>query len=531
MKKRSLAAFILCIFFVLSIFSGCTGKIDTAVSNGSPIKLNGDSIYPVTCDDTLTFWMGLNGTLAQSYENFGDAPIGRELEKQTGIKIEYIHPQTGQNQEQFNIMLASNELCDMVQYNWPIYPGGPDAAIKDDYIYALNDYMEEYAPALSAFLSENNDVDKKIKTDSGNYYIFPFVRGADWLCTYQGLILRSDWLEQTGLSVPKSIAEFENVLNEFKGISGNAPLFLTPVQRNVIMNAYGIGDNFYLDNSGTVCYGPAQSEYKKVLETMNKWYANGLLNPDFASLDSKKQTSSILNGEIGAYYGAVVGGIGSRLDAKSDPNFNLVGITQITENGDAIPEFSPMDDNVNLAVGTAISKNCKNLELAMRYLDFGYTDAGYMLYNFGIEGESYEMVNGEPQFTDLLKNNPDGKSFTQMAPQYVKASYSGSFVQDERYVKASLSYPEVQQAAYDNWSITNMKKHLMPPVTVLPEELDEASNIQANINTYVDEMYLKFVTGREPIESFDKYIAQLEEFGLSKLIAMKQSALERYNNK
>ena len=41
-------------------------------------------------------------------------------------------------------------------------------------------------------------------------------------------------------------------------------------------------------------------------------------------------------------------------------------------------------------------------------MNYGYTEAGNLLMYYGIEGISYEMVDGYPYFTDFVKNNPDG---------------------------------------------------------------------------------------------------------------------------
>ncbi len=197
--------------------------------------------------------------------------------------------------------------------------------------------------------------------------------------------------------------------------------------------------------------------------------------------------------------------------------------------GDGVnAEYGYIMSDVGTSNVTAISTRCKNVELAARFLDWGFTEDGYEVYNFGIEGESYTMVDGEPKFTDLMKNNPEGKSFVELSPLYLRASYNGSFVQDARYVEESVAYPQ-QREAYENWSKTNMQKHLVPPFTLLDDEIDKAGDIKAAITTYVDEMYIKFVTGRESLDNFDKYVEQVEKLGLSELLDMYQSALDRYN--
>lgn len=427
-------------------------------------------------------------------------------------------------------MLASDELPDIVVYNWGSYSGGAETAINEEYIYNLNDIIKNYAPALSALLKEKPDVDKKIKTDGGNYFAFPFVRGEEWMTCGQGLVLRKDWLDKLGLEESKTIDELEEVLRGFKKLGATAPLVLNPSQVNAIVYAYGSTTNFHM-NDGKVVYGPSTKEYKDAIEKMAAWYKEGIIDNNFVSVDSKYIQSRMLNGNAGAFYGYVVSGIGALLDAKPDDEFDLVAVAQPTLNGGK-PEFSYKEDDVLPACSAAITKNCKNPELAARFLDFGFTDAGHMLYNFGIEGESYEMKDGKPVFTDLIKNNPDGLTFAQASVLYTKGAYSGTFVHDPEYVNQSLTYPDQQKHAYDIWSDTNMDKHLLPPLTLKSEQLDETSEYLSNIGTYVSEKQTAFITGKEDINaSYDEFLKQLDEYQLPKVIKYYQSALERYNER
>lgn len=526
MKLKKVISSILAMLLVFASLAGCKKEVDEAMATASEVKLNGNEIYPVQCDDTLTYWTPLHVYIAQKYENYADTPIGKELKKLTGVNVEYVHAQQGQGAEQFNIMLASNDLPDMVQYDWRSYPGGPDAAVRDDIIYALSDKIKKYSPAYAKIMEENAELKKMVVTSNGDIYSYNFIRGEEWLCNYYGIIIRKDWLDKAGLDVPKSVAEFDNMLVKFKEFSGTAPLRFTSKMFPAFM--FNTCDNFYVDNNGKIAFGAIDSQYKKALTQMKDWYDRGLLHPDFASMDSNSFNAAVLNGKLGVFDGAVGGGIATYLNANNDPDFDLMGITQITENGDDIAEFSYTEAVTDSTVASSITKNCKNIELAMRYLDFGYTEKGHMLYNFGVEGESYNVVNGEPQFTDLMKNNPEGKTFAELSPLYLKASYNGTFVQDARYVEESVVYPQ-QREAYANWSKTNMQKHLVPPFTLLEDEIDRAGDIKASISTYVDEMYIKFVTGRESLDKYDEYVAQVEKLGLNEILDIYQKALDRYN--
>ncbi len=94
------------------------------------------------------------------------------------VEIEFIHPPQGQETEQFNLILASDELPDIITHGWGIpqlFPGGADKAINDGYYIPLNDLIAMYAPNFNKILSEDDNVRKDITTDNGHIWGMPMV--------------------------------------------------------------------------------------------------------------------------------------------------------------------------------------------------------------------------------------------------------------------------------------------------------------------------------------------------------------------
>ena len=236
MKKRSLSL-LLTAAMAATVMAGCGGGNSTAKEapttqaaagnaggeakdqNSTPAEFS----YPMAQGDKLTYWCELTSTVAANYASLGDTPFGKGWQAETGAEIEFLHPPTGQLKEQFSLILADGNLPDLMEYNWMNdYPGGPEKAIKDGVILPLNDIFEQYCPNLTAYLAENPDIDKMIKTDEGHYYVFPFIRGEKKLCNTIGLMLREDWLDELHLEVPTTIDEWHTVLTAFKEKKGAA---------------------------------------------------------------------------------------------------------------------------------------------------------------------------------------------------------------------------------------------------------------------------------------------------------------------
>lgn len=538
-KPFKVLALALCVMMALVSLPGCRGNlfsvnVDSLDLPGAKVTLNGDDIYPVSCEDSLELWCGSNTNWSTEYENFGDTPLARKIKENTGINITYIHPEQGQSQKQFNQMLASGELPGLVEYNWSTFRGGPDKAINDNYIYSLNDIWEAWSPAISKIMKENDGWAKNAKSDEGNYYCYPFIKSEDFLTVGAGLMIRKDLLDKVNLEVPETIDEWETVLTAFKDKLGiEKPLSLGSGGLKNFMSAYNCWTGMYL-NDGKVAYGEYEDGYKDFIAKMADWYEKGLIDPDISTVEGKTIDAGILSGKIGASSGWIGSGMGKWTTAareNGDNKFLLAAVQfPVAKKGDKV-EYGYKDNQVYMTASVAITKNCNNVELAARYLDYGYTEEGHNLFNFGIEGESYNWVDKDgtkyPQYTDLILKNPEGLSIAHAMGAYMRSSYNGQMLQDRRYLEQYYTQQE-QNNALELWSKTNQGEHLLPISTILAEESDRYSEINANLATYIDEMYLKFISGEESLDKFEDYRTQLKAFGIEELIAMKQAAYERW---
>lgn len=515
---------------VVLMFSGC-GK-EEQKSASSTVNYPSDGVYPVACDDTLTLWMELNSAQSQLYSNFAEAEFAQELERKTGIKVEYLHPAVGLASEQFSLLMTSNNIPDIVVSNWHGYGG--QQALDDGVIQPLNEIMDKWAPNYKKVLEQMPEVSKMLKTDNGNYYAFGFIREDKALGTYGGPIVRADWLKKVGMDIPKTIDDWEKMLTAFKNeIGAESPFMLVnsdgPFRAGLISGAFGVTDDFYLDD-GVVKYGPVQSGYKDFVTLMKSWYEKGLLDQNFAGADGKILTNAILNGKTGATYQLAGGGIGAWLNnqkALGNEEFDLVGVPYPVLNEGDVPKFSQMDWQYTPLRAWAISRDCKNVELAARLLDYGYSDEGYLLFNYGTEGKTYEMQDGKPVFTDFALNNPDGTSFSEILTRYTLCSSSGPALQSLEVTNATRSYPQ-QNEAIANWKESEAAEHLMPMVSFTQEESDELGSIIVDLNTYQDEMLYGFIMGTEDIGNWDVYLERMEQIGASKAVKVYQQAVERY---
>ena len=152
------------------------------------------------------------------------------------------------------------------------------------------------------------------------------------------------------------------------------------------------------------------------------------------------------------------------------------------------------------------------------------------MINFGREGESYTMVDGEPTYTDVVMNNPDGLSSSVMMSYYGRGNANGPFVQDPGYILQYYAKQE-QRDALELWSWgDNPRQTLIPPVSLTVEESNEYAALSTQVTTLVDEMTIQFLTGEADLDTeWETFQSQLEQIGIERMLEIYQAALDRYN--
>jgi putative aldouronate transport system substrate-binding protein len=514
-----------------------TSNAGSSSASSSTAAKPKDVSYPTS----LTYWVPGNANTMSVLNNYSEISMYKELEKITATKVQFLHPaglsgpEISQN---FNLMIASGNLPDVIETSWKSVLKGPDAAIEDGIIIRLNELIDLYAPNFKKFLKENPAVDKQIRTDTGTIYAFPFIRGHEFLMTFHGPTFRSDWLKKLNLPVPTTIDEWEIVLRAFrdKDPNGNGKkdeipfylnyrLVINPLYVNLV-GAWGIGGAFYHVNN-KVKFGPIEPQFKDMLIKLNQWYKEGLIDRDFATMDQKIIDAKVTNHLLGSLFMNTGGGIGKYAGLMAnDPTFSLVGAPNPTMKKGEVPALSQVDFAFNGNNMAAITTKAKNPEQIVKWLDYAYGEQGHMLFNFGVEGLAHTMVNGYPKYTDLIMNNPNKLTINQAMSAHFRSAFGGPFVQDKRYFEQFAALPE-QRDAVEQWSKAKNELRI-PPTTLTAKESELFSKIMADVNTYTEEMMVKFIIGAEPIDNFDKYVKTIKAFGIDTAIGFQERALERY---
>lgn len=534
MKKRFIAsALAVC---VAMSFAACGEKETNTAVDFDKMEAISENTMPITTEDiTLTFW---TKNSSQGYAaNYNDYKVVDEIEKRTGIKLDFIHP-AGAAAEQLNIMLASGDLPDIMYYYFGEL-SSTQKAVEDGTYLDIVKYAEKFAPNYKELLKKEDFSLGIAKHGGEKIGYLPSYSNDKRYSAYNGYFLRKDWLDKVGLDVPKTIPEWEEVLTAFRdaklGENGTTIPFATIISgsmhKEMFASGFGIPciSNFYVHpETGKVTHPALQPEYKEYITTMKEWYAEGLIDPNFLAGDVKQADSLMLNNQLGSIYIDNNNDIPKYLMADKTLELVAAPYPQKADGTSMYPDPREAVGNY----GAVVSGNCKYPVEAVRLVDYLYSQEGSDLLNWGIEGETYTVNDdGSKTFTDLILHNKDGKSPTEAFADtyYARAGIFGVVQYGPVESIQSISEDRVREVveASVKYSLETDDTCVIGALPWTDEEKESIASYNENVSTYLDEMHQKFVLGKEPIENYDKFVEQIKKIGLEELVKIYQAAYDR----
>ncbi len=261
---------------------------------------------------------------------------------------------------------------------------------------------------------------------------------------------------------------------------------------------------------------------------MAQWYAEGLIYPDLLNSDMI-ETSMIAGGNYGLFYNDC-----EFLDTYeaagqiNDPDFRLMGLTEpLLEEG----QTTYFGDATEISVSIFITTACDDVELALSWLDFFFSEEGSLLCEFGIEGEGLAYdADGNPVYSELITNNPDGLSMSNALIEYTV----NTNIYCKDFGPVYDAYSEQQQECIDRWNSTKevSDSSYLAYFTLTSQEKEDCSAVFNDISTYVAETVGKFLTGALDVDAeWDNYVATVESMGISEVIQIYSDAGSRYFSK
>jgi putative aldouronate transport system substrate-binding protein len=520
MKKRSIAAVTLASVMLGGLIAGCSGQgnpsdsvnKEGAVASNEPPK-------------AITFtWLVANrpeGPVKQDWEIF------KEIEKKTGVKIDFQPVADSGIDEKKKIMIATNSVTDIINVkNQDGRDYGPEKVFLN-----LKEYLD-IAPNIKKFMDDNPEAKAQATAGDGGYYTVPAIeslpdsKGFDY-----AWLARKDLMDKYGLKAPTNLNEFYEFLKAFKQKDPNLiPLtFNTPLAGKE--GAYGVFARMFTGITGFIELNPVNEQYmfapyekgfKDMLLFMNKLYTEKLLDPEFPLLTTDQYRERMTSGKSVVSYTWKASMDSYYLIASSAGNkeYNLDAFPMIAADGVNNYQFSRAKIGNS---GLAIAANVKDKKAAVKFLDYLVSEEGKNYLSLGILNKSYKVVDGKKRYVEEFGTSP----YTPLRRDY-GVWYGGISLDNgtsrEAWENGLDDKTKAINAAYAKYIVPAPKALVK---TAEDQELEKSK--RSNLDKFLEQKVTEFVSGKTPIndEAYNQFIDQSKKLGVDDLLKMYNAAYKR----
>ena len=187
-------------------------------------------------------------------------------------------------------------------------------------------------------------------------------------------------------------------------------------------------------------------------------------------------------------------------------------------------------------VAIGISGECGNVEKAVEWCDYFYSEEGSELQIFGIEGDTYtvEEVDGVKKYTytDKILKHEGFESVGSAMWTYMLPCNHPGLNQHPDYLNGYYPY-EAQKEAIITWNEGSelAKENNLPTLSYTEEELAEITDIEEVAKARLEVAFCDIILGEKSMDTYDAAIEQAKKDGYERVIEIRQAAYDRYLSK
>lgn len=469
--------------------------------------------------------------------DFNDLEIWKAYEEMTGIKIDFTAVEAAQAAEQRGLLFASNQLPDFL-FKSGMSPADQTKYADEGSLVAISDYLQ-YTPNFVKLMDIRPEIEKATKLEDGKIYGFPYLVTASPANISPKLFYNKDWAESANIQPPTTLDELVNVLTVFRdsdwngnnqadeialGVDNQGQLYRALYGSFGLAN-HGIVNGMWDEDPQTkkIRFFAVSDQYKTFLQFINRLYTEKLLDQEYFTVDLAKFSAKAQLNQIGLAFIHNNNYLGDYKDVFKTLPGPFKG-----------PESTLLYSGRNLVVAgqnTFMTSANKYPEATVRWVDFFYSEEGVRMYFMGIEDVTWKLdSSGKPQFTEYVTKNPDGLNMEEALGRYVAWSGgSNPSIADDLHFGNHL-IPKITVDAADAL-MPHTPAEVWAAFTFSSEDTQRLAVVSQDINTYVEDMRAKFITGNTSFDAWETYVNTITNMGLAEYTEIMQRGLDNYLSK
>ena len=546
---RQLAAAALAVCMAVSL-AGCAGKR----------KINDGTFRPVD-EETLQFPLKEKATLTgmisyppSTESEPNNRTIFKRLKEQTNVEIDWTAIQSDQWPDKISLNMSDpNKLTDFI-----FSAGFSDSNLLKygEYgaIIPLEEYIDAYMPNLKSVFDKYPEYRTMCTDVNGHIWALPWIEQLGSNKTAIQTIgnmsfINKKWLDFLKLEIPETVEEFEEVLIAFRdhakelqeefGIEGSIIPMSCIVNNGdqdpaILINGFGEGYGdpdkdrhiAVTDDRKVICTA-VQEGYKKGIEWLNKLYEEKLIDPEAFTQEWSTYVSKGKSGRYGVCFSWDVGNIDNLKDWVPLPVLTADTRNLTPQNGSFTSGFDR-----GRCVVTSVAENPA---LVCAWLDQMYAPMQSPQNNWGTYGEDDEFdifeMGKNADGEDMLKHAPLGDA----SPVEVREAEAvgGPLAILDEYYDVYVTCPDDAQYRLDwikEYYTPDMHtEYVYPNIFMSRDDTEKLSNLQADIQKAINAKKADWIMNGFTDADWDKYLKDLEAYGLSEYLELFQTYLDSYN--
>ncbi len=505
LKRKSLCLTLSILFLVFTALVGCSSKTESGTDKSGTSNGGSNNINIVMTDRGIQ--------AVEASPDIKNDKYVKKLGELTNTKLDIELLSWAEYEQNLTLMFAGGEYPDLMEVNGVNSPQVAPAIDAGVFI-PLNDLIEEHAPNLKKFITQEQWDSPNVSKD-GQIYAIPSTNYAQ---NWAVVMVRKDWMDKLNLEIPKTIEDYSNMLRHFRDDdpNGNGKRDEIPwsARENfrygeAIFGAYDVIPNDWKYIDGELIPNFIRPEMKEALAVYKELYEEKLLDNEFLVQQGKDFDAKIKGkGNVGMFI--------------HDPSYPDKWQTEIQSNTpsaelEVIPAPVGPDGKgghtIASPVGSmvwAIPTTNEDPVAAIKFLDKFYNEDVQTFLTYGIEGDTY-TIDGEkinykyPTDQKSIQNETLYQNFLRfIGPSHLENEEFLSNRPHGDLIKQAIEVSKNEGRENDGLGMSN------------PKTLLERPELQKD-GLWV-EFAAKVITGKESLDNFDNFVADWKKRGGDQVI-------------
>lgn len=490
--------------------------------------------YPELVTYTLGQMSGANNSNLPEGNTYEDNAYTRYLRKMLNIQNESVYMEREERYDEYvNILVKDHTLPDVlvVSDRETLHE-----LVENDLVEDLTDVYESCAsPRIKEMYDSYGGELLEGGMFDGRLMAIPETVIDHGPCL---LWLRKDWMEELGLSEPKSLEEAFTIIEAFRenrmgAEVGEEPIGLlcdtslvgttsTNYSVEPVFDSFHASPQRWIQNDqGEIVYGSVTEETKEALGYLNQLYERGILDTDFALRAQNNLRDLVVEGKCGAFFGLwwtpnnpLMDTYSQECGAEWEPYY-FTGDVQIEDQ-----RFTTFRDNKYVVV----RKGYEHPEIVMKIISVLFDYTRYEAKDAD-EVNSYFALNVDPTARPLVIN-VDYYEATYKVTENIRKALAGEIsvnslsAIEKSYYDACSNYLEGRNVTAEDWAAYKSRisavgllidGNYKPPVRKYLEDTD--GEIPETLKTLEKNTFIQIIMGKKPLEYFDEFVKMWYEQG------------------